>query len=205
MESYISGNITSVKEVNGYGRTTTKTIDALGKVVSTTDKGGTVIFSYNAVGEQIKAQYAENIVTIKYDNWGRKSELNDPSNGVYKYEYNGFGQTKKTISPKGTKEFTYNNFGQLITQKEISTVDGGQATDKTITYTYDNKGRVISKNGTSKGKAYGSTATYDPQGRLLATSESSNDKYFIQKGITYDEKDRIVSYEKKLILFRSPD
>ncbi|WP_165828262.1 RHS repeat-associated core domain-containing protein [Chryseobacterium phosphatilyticum] len=198
MESSISGNITSVKEVNGYGRTTTKTTDALGKIISTTDKGGSVTFSYNAVGEQIKAQYAENIVTTTYDDWGRKSEFNDPSNGLYKYEYNGFGQPKKTISPKGTKEFIYNNLGQLISQKEISTVDGGQATDKAITYTYDGKGRVVAKNGTSKGKAYGSTATYDPQGRLLSTSESSNDKYFIQKGITYDDKERIISYEKSL-------
>ena len=105
MESSVSGNITSVAEVNGYGRTTTKTTDALGNVISTSDKGGNISFSYNASGEQVKAQYAENIVITKYDSWGRKSEFNDPSNGLYKYEYNGFGQITKTISPKGTKEF----------------------------------------------------------------------------------------------------
>ncbi|WP_177175287.1 RHS repeat-associated core domain-containing protein [Chryseobacterium taichungense] len=198
MESYISGNVTSVKEVNGYGRITTKTTDALGNVVTTTDKGGTIQFSYNAAGEQIKAQYAENIVTTKYDTWGRKSEFNDPSNGLYKYEYNGFGQPKKIISPKGTKEFVYNNLGQIITQKELSTLDGGQATDKTITYTYDNKGRLTSKNGTSKGKTYGSNTSFDPQGRVVSSSESSNDRYFIQKGITYDDKGRVISYEKSL-------
>ncbi|AZB18411.1 hypothetical protein EG352_11770 [Chryseobacterium indologenes] len=198
MESFMSGNIASVKEANGYGRTTTKTTDALGNIITTTDKGGSIMFSYNAAGEQVKSQYGENIVTTTYDNWGRKSEFNDPSNGVYKYEYNGFGQPIRMISPKGTKEFTYNSLGQLITQKEISTVDGGQTTDKTITYTYDNKGRVTSKKGTSKGKAYSSTAAYDAQGRLLSTSESSNDKYFIQKGITYDDKARVISYEKSL-------
>lgn len=198
MESLVSGNITSMKELNGYGRTTTKTTDALGNVITTTDKGGSITFSYNAAGEQIKAQYAENIVTTKYDNWGRKSEFNDPSNGVYKYEYNGFGQSKKLISPKGTKEYVYNNLGQLITQKEISTIDGGEATNKTITYSYDNKGRVIAKNGTSKGKTYSSNVSYDPQGRVLSSSESSNDKYFIQKGITYDDKGKVISYEKSL-------
>ena len=198
MESFISENTTTIKEINGYGRTTTKTTDALGNIISTTDKGGSITFSYNASGEQIKAQYAENIVTTKYDSWGRKSEFNDPSNGLYKYEYNGFGQPKKTISPKGTKEYVYNNLAQLINQKEISTVDGGQATDKTITYTYDNKGRITSKNGTSKGKTYSSTISFDQQGRILSSSESSNDKYFIQKGITYDDKGRIISYEKGL-------
>jgi len=198
METTISGLTTTIKELNGYGRTNSKTTDALGNVLSSNDKGGTIQFTFNAAGEQIKAQYAENIVTTKYDAWGRKSEFNDPSNGTYKYEYDGFGQPKKIISPKGTKEYTYNNLGQLITQKELSTTDSGQATNKTITYSYDNKGRVISKSGTSKGKAYVSNVSYDPQGRVLSSSESSNDKYFIQKGITYDDKARVVSYEKQL-------
>ncbi|MGE8533128.1 MAG: RHS repeat-associated core domain-containing protein [Chryseobacterium sp.] len=198
METSISGLTTTVREINGYGRTTSKTNDVLGNTVSSTDKGGKIQFSYNAAGEQIKAQYAENMVSTKYDSWGRKSEFNDPSNGIYKYEYDGLGQPKKTISPKGTKEFNYNNLGQLISQIEISTTDGGQATNKIISYSYDNKGRIISKSGTSKGKAYSSNVTYDPQGRLLSSSESSNGKYFIHKGITYDDKARVSSYEKQL-------
>ncbi len=197
-ETTISGNITSVKELNGYGRTNTKTTDALGNIISTTDKGGTIQFFYNAAGEQIKAQYAENIVTTKYDLWGRKSEFNDPSNGIYKYEYDGLGKLKKIISPKGIKEYVYNGLGQLIIQKELSSTDSGQATNKNITYSYDNKGRVVAKNGTSNGKLYTSTVAYDPQGRVLSSSEGSNGKYFIQKGITYDDKARVVSYEKQL-------
>ncbi|KQT25876.1 hypothetical protein ASG22_04025 [Chryseobacterium sp. Leaf405] len=198
METSVSGSTTTVKELNGYGRITSKTTDALNNVISSTDKGGTITFGYNAAGEQIKAQYAENIVTTKYDAWGRKSEFNDPSNGLYKYEYNSFGQPKKIISPKGTKEYTYNNLGQLVSQKEISTVDGGEATNKLISFTYDDKGRVISKSGTSKGESYSSNISYDPQGRVLSSSESSNGKYFIQKGITYDDKARVIFYEKQL-------
>ncbi|MGK6343254.1 RHS repeat-associated core domain-containing protein [Chryseobacterium sp. DT-3] len=198
IETVASGNTISITEINGYARTNSKTTDALNNVISSTDKGGTVNFYYNAVGEQIKAQYAENIVTTKYDSWGRKSEFNDPSNGLYKYEYDPFGQSKKIISPKGTKQYTYNNLGQLISHTEISTTDGGQATNKIISYSYDNKGRVVSKAGTSKGKSYSSNVSYDPQGRLLSSSESSNGKYFIRKGITYDDKGRVISYEKQL-------
>lgn len=194
----VIGLTTTVKENNGNARTTTKTVDAIGNTVSSSDKGGTITFSYNAAGEQIQAKYAENIVTTKYDVWGRKSEFHDPSNGIYKYEYDGFGQAKKIISPKGTKEYTYNNLGQLISQKEISSADGGQATNKTISYSYDDKGRITAKSGTSKGKAYSSTIFYDPQARVLSSSESSNGKYYIQKGITYDDKARIISYEKQL-------
>ena len=198
IETTISGSTTTVKELNGYGRTTSKTTDAFENVISSTDKGGTITFLYNAAGQKTQAKYAENIVTTKYDVWGRKSEFNDPSNGVYKYEYDGFGQTKKIISPKGTKEYAYNNLGQLISQKDLSTADGGQATNKLISFTYNDKGRITSKSGTSKGKAFSSNLAYDQQGRLISLSEYNNGKYYIQKGNTYDDKGRLISYEKSL-------
>ncbi|MCQ9642137.1 FG-GAP-like repeat-containing protein, partial [Chryseobacterium sp. WG14] len=52
METTVSGNTTTVKEVNpaDYGRTNSKTTDALGNIVSTTDKGGAIQFFYNAAG-----------------------------------------------------------------------------------------------------------------------------------------------------------
>ncbi|UKB85668.1 type IV secretion protein Rhs [Chryseobacterium sp. MEBOG06] len=200
-ETVVSGFTTTVKETNiaDYGRTTSKTADALGNMISSTDKGGTVQFSYNAAGEQIKAQYAENTVTTAYDVWGRKSEFNDPSNGLYKYEYDGFGQPKKTTSPKGTKEYTYNNMGQLVSQKELSTTDGGQATNKTIAFTYDTKGRLTTKSGTVKGQLFSTGITYDPQGRIISAVENSNERTYTQKGMTYDNKGRMISYEKELL------
>lgn len=198
IETTISGSTTTEKEINGYGRTSTKTVDALENIISSTDKGGTINFSYNAAGDQIQAKYAENIVTTKYDSWGRKSEFNDPSNGIYKYEYDGFGKAKKIISPKGTKEYVYNNVGQLISQKELSTTDGGQSTNKLISFTYDNRGRLIARGGTSKGKAYASNTVYDQQGRIVSLSENNNGRYFIEKSIVYDDKGRIISYEKQL-------
>ncbi|WP_336702081.1 RHS repeat-associated core domain-containing protein [Chryseobacterium indologenes] len=199
-ETTVSGLTTSVKESNtaDYGRTTSKTDDALGNTITSTDKGGTIKFSYNAAGEQIKAQYAENTVTTLYDVWGRKVEFNDPSNGLYKYEYDGLGQAKKAISPKGTKEYTYNNLGQLVSQKELSTTDGGQATNKTISFAYNNKGMLISKSGVSKGNSFSTGLTYDPQGRLSSSTENSNSRYYKHKNIIYDNKNRVVSYEKEL-------
>lgn len=197
-ETSVSGLTTSVKELNGYGRTTSRTTDALGNVISSTDPGGTIQFSYNAAGKQIQAKYAENIVTTKYDPWGRKSEFNDPSNGIYKYEYNGLGQAKRTISPKGTKEYTYNALGQLITQKEFSTIDNGYATNKTISFTYNDKGLLTKKSGTVAGQALSTVFTYDPKGRMISSSESSNGKTYTEKGIIFDNMGRITSYDKEL-------
>lgn len=198
METSVSGNITFVKEMNGYNRITSKTADALGNVVSSEDKGGIIEFRYNAAGEQIQAKYGNNIVFTEYDEWGRKAVFNDPSNGIYQYKYDAFGQIKKLRSPKGIKEYAYNGFGQLVTQKEFSESDGGHTTDKTISFAYDDKGRLISRSGTSKGNAFSNSVVYDSYGRLLSSAESSNGKYFVQKGIIYDDQSRVVSYEKIL-------
>ncbi|WP_417430975.1 polymorphic toxin type 23 domain-containing protein [Halpernia sp.] len=197
METSVSGKTTSVKELNGYNRTNTKTTDALGNVVSTTDKGGTITFAYNAAGEQTEAKYDTNSVKTTYDAWGNKIKFDDPSNGVYEYTYQGyFGTISKIKSPKGTKEYTYNSLGQLITQKETST--DGTSTNKVIAFSYDDKGRVIGKSGTSKGEAFSSYINFDSQGKTISSGESSNGKYFMQKGITYDDKARVSSYEKSL-------
>lgn len=199
-ETTVSGFTTTVKETNtaDYGRTTSKTADALGNTISSTDKGGIIKFSYNAAGEQIKAQYAENTVSTKYDVWGRKSEFNDPSNGLYKYEYDGLGQAKKTISPKGTKEYTYNNLGQLVSQKELSTNDGGAATNKDITFSYNPKGLLIKKSGAANGNAFSTEYEYDPFGRIISAIEKNNGKTYTNKDITYDDRGREISYVKQL-------
>ena len=197
-ESSADGLVATVKELNGYRRTTSKTSDALGNIVSSTDKGGTITFKYNAAGENTEANYGGNIVKTSYDAWGNKTRFEDPANGVYTYEYNGyFGMLSKSISPKGTKSYTYNGKGQLVSQREIST-DGSTATDKTITFAYNDNGMLTNKSGTSKGKAFSSYINYDALGRVISSGENSNDRYYLQKGLTYDDKGRVTSYEKSL-------
>jgi RHS repeat-associated protein len=198
LETEVKGLTTTIKELNGYNRTTRKTTDVLGNVKESEDKGGVIKFTYNAAGQNTEALYGSNSVTTKYDTWGRKSEFNDPSNGKYVYEYDGFGTLTKETSPKGTKEFQYNTKGQLVTQIELSTADSGKATNKTITLTYNAKGMVIDKSGTANGKAYQTYVTYDTYGRVLTTGENSNGKSFFRKNIAYDDKSRVISYDKGL-------
>jgi len=197
VKTSVLGRTTTIKELNGYERTTSKTTDAIGNIITSNDKGGTITFTYNAAGENTEANYEGNIVKNTYDAWGNKTKFEDPSNGVYEYQYNGFmGAISKTKSPKGEKTYEYNNKGQLIRQKEKTT--SGNATDKTINFTYNSKGLITGKSGTSLGKAYSSGITYDSYGRVLSASEDSNGKYFLKKGITYDDKMRVTSYEKQL-------
>ncbi|WP_343687762.1 RHS repeat-associated core domain-containing protein [Chryseobacterium gleum] len=198
-ETIISGLTTTVKETSplDYGRTTSRTLDALGNVLSSTDKGGTVQFSYNAAGQQIQAKYAEHIVTTLYDDWGNKIRVEDPSTGVYEYQYLGYmGALSRVISPKGEKRFQYNSLGQLILQNEKSTT--GSETDKAINFSYNNKGRLTVKEGTSNGKKYSYTINYDPQGRTIASFQETPEAYFSHKNVVYDNKGRISSYEKEI-------
>lgn len=196
-ETSVSGFTTTIKELNGYSRITSKTVDALGNVITSTDPGGAIQFNYNAASEQIKATYGANIVTTKFDLWGRKSEFEDPSNGKYKYEYDGLGKLKKVTSPKGNKQYVYNNLGQLITQTENSS--DGVSTNKSISLAYDGFGRNTSITGTANGKPYSSTIEYDTYGRLKSKVEESNGKTYTQNTFVYDDKSRIKSYKKSLL------
>ncbi|MCT3833551.1 hypothetical protein HZP56_08365 [Elizabethkingia anophelis] len=197
VKTIVAGRTTIVEELTGNRSITKKTTDPLGNVISSEDKGGVINFSFNAAGEQIKAQYGNNTVTTQYDVWGRKANFHDPSNGAYSYEYNGFGQVKKEVSPKGYKEYTYDSKGQLITQVEKSNTIG--LTDKSIDYSYNDKGLLIGKTGTSNGKSYSDSITYDTYGRVLENIENSNGKIYSQKDIVYDNKSRVVSYKKSLV------
>lgn len=59
------------------------------------------------------------IVKTSFDAWGNKERFEDPSNGIYEYEYKGYmGAISKTQSPNGEKTYEYNNLGQLKKQTE---------------------------------------------------------------------------------------
>ena len=197
VETKYNKNTVTVTETNANNRFKKQTFDALGNITSTEDKGGIIEFKYNAAGEVIEAKYGTNIVTTKYDAWGRKIEYHDPSNGLYKYEYHhGFGLLTKEISPKGFKEYTYNDKGQLISLKEKSNKQG--VTDKEIHFAYNDKGMLLSKTESSKGKAFSSHIAYDKYGRVIAASEESFGKKYERKNVVYDPIGRVHSYEKSL-------
>ncbi|MEN2436738.1 SpvB/TcaC N-terminal domain-containing protein, partial [Weeksellaceae bacterium A-14] len=196
--SVYSGRVVTTTETNANNRFKKQTSDPIGNITSSEDLGGVINFKYNAAGENTEASYGGNVVTTAYDAWGNKVSLDDPSNGKYEYTYAGyFGSISKTKSPKGEKTYTYNSKGQLTTQTE-KTTDGTNNTDKTISITYDNNGLITAKSGTSLGKSYSSGITYDSFGRVLSSYENSNGKYYMRKGITYDDQSRVVSYEKSL-------
>ncbi|MCG2794174.1 MAG: type IV secretion protein Rhs [Weeksellaceae bacterium] len=193
----ISGNTVSLQELNGYGRTTSKTTDAFGNVVSSTDAGGTITFSYNAYGQVTKATYGENIVTTVYDPWGRKSQFSDPANGTYSYEYTGLGSIKKETSPKGYKQYTYKSNGLLDTVIEKS--NDNTSTDKNYSYTYDQNWQLTAKTGTANGKSFSTQFAYYQNGRMGWTTDFLEGRQFYKWDIAYDTFGNIKTYRMGII------
>ncbi|WP_411811346.1 RHS repeat-associated core domain-containing protein [Chryseobacterium scophthalmum] len=196
IETSVTGTVTTIKELTGYARTNTKVIDALGNVIQTTDKGGTISFSYNAAQQQIEAKYGNNTVLTNYDSWGRKSSFHDPANGLYEYEYTGFGIVKKEKSPKGYKEYNYSPNGLLSNVRELS--NDGVSTEKNYDYKYNTFGQIIVKSGYANGKYFEHNFSYDNNGRLKSDIEDFEKRRFYKKNVMYDALGRISQYTQGL-------
>ncbi len=119
-------------------KTTTSTKDANGNVLIATDNGGTIRYQYYPDGNLKSSNYSGTIVSMEYDEWGRKTKLNDPSAGQYTYTYNAIGELLTETTPNGTTKNVYDNFGKII-----ETTIEGTNTDSKTTYTYDNSSKLV--------------------------------------------------------------
>ncbi|PHS10576.1 MAG: hypothetical protein COA88_02185 [Kordia sp.] len=182
-----SGLTTSV---NDGVKTVTTVKDAMGNVVSVTDPGGTINYSYYGNGGLKSTNYEGVIVTTEQDGWGRKTKLTDPSAGVFEYTYNGFNELTSEINPKGETSYTYSAIGKL-NEKSIS----GDNANMTMQYTYDPNHKFLSGITLNGGEGtYG--YTYDSNARLTGISETNTFAEF-SKEYTYDSFGRIATEEYK--------
>ena len=67
-----------------------------------------------------------------------------------------------------------------------------------INFIYDRFGRITKKTGTSNGVPYESFINYDANGRVISSGEISNSRTYYNNNIKYDDKGRIISYDKGL-------
>ena len=173
--------------VNDGVKTVSATTDALGNTTSVTDPGGTINYTYHGNGNLKTADYDGVVVTVDIDGWGQKTKLTDPSAGTYEYEYNGFGELTKEITPKGTTEFSYSPIGKLL-QKRIL----GDHNDMTIDYGYDPTNKLPSYIAMTSADGNNSNYTYnyDNELRLTRVIESNPFARFEQT-YTYDSFGRV--------------
>ncbi|RXR17339.1 hypothetical protein EQG63_11155 [Flavobacterium amnicola] len=172
-------------------KTTSSTKNANGHVVSVTDNGGMINYTYFANGNLKSSNFENTILTMEYDEFGRKSKLTDPSAGTYTYVYNYYGEMVKETSPKGTTTFEYDAFGKVI-QKKIVGHNDADATDITTVYSYDNDTKqIISLSVTNPIDGNSNYRyTYDADKRLISVEENLPE-FSYKKTIAYDEYGRV--------------
>ncbi|WP_229706748.1 RHS repeat-associated core domain-containing protein, partial [Shewanella inventionis] len=179
--------VTSSSYQNGFGETV-YTQDAIGNTVS---------FTYDAQGNVVTTdttgEGSNYIVTVTYDDWGRKLSTNDPSKGLWKYTYNAFGELMTQETARGhTFTFSYDLLGRKIKSYEPS--------EGTLCWNYGtttDKGRLLSVEKFDAAVAtcatgnptYKNSFTYYPDGLVKTTTTLIDGNTFTQSQ-SYDSYSR---------------
>ena len=172
--SYNGTSTTTVKD----GIPVTQTTDAMGRVVSTSDGGGTISYVLRDDGQPSSVTAPGNVVTtFTYDDYGRRTQMVDPSLGTESdsYTWNADGSSVFTHTNRnGTVATSRDRFGRVTyvsRQGEFNT-----------TYTYDTYGRLSAVSSTnSTGKEY----TYDSYDRIATFKETVPENKWLRKTYTY--------------------
>ena len=130
-----------------------KTHDALGRIVSATDHGGTINYNYDVVNESGKRMHLTTIATngattqIKSDLWGNRLSIEEPNAGKITSEYNKFNELVKQTDANGNITTYQYDVLERVVAKQIT---GSGAAPLNIQYTYDN----YTSNNRGRGKIY---------------------------------------------------
>jgi RHS repeat-associated protein len=163
----------------------TKNYDALGRITTATDPGGTITYSYSIITEGNQPRHQTKITannattTIKSDMFGNRLSIIDPDAGEIKSSYNSFSELVAQINAKGdTTTYKYDKLGR-VTQKRFADKNKNS---QTITYTYDTGNKAIGQLSQIKiDDVEAESFTYDNKSRL-------SEHHKIIDGITYKHK-----------------
>lgn len=169
---------TTVKNANGHVVNTTELADG--------STANTINYSYDANGNLLISNYSGTGMTMKYDLWGRKTDLIDPAAGTTKYKYNGYGEMLEEINPKGSKTtLTYNAVGKPLTKVEVSAVTA-DATNTSTAYTYDGTRKLL--NSMVVTDPYGGNSNYSYSYDITGLKPTFQLKETIENQVTLGAK-----------------
>lgn len=182
--------LTTTTTEDGVWRTVISGVD--GNMLSASDVGGTVTYSYREDGSPVSITAPGNATTtFAYDTYGRRSSMTDPSAGTRTDAWSNLadGATLHTQTSAKGQVRTYANRNGQVTRVE-RTASAGYTGAFNTDYTYDVYGNlrtVTSSNGTS------SSYTYDNLGRQATATEAVNGGRSLTKTFTYDNLGRPAS------------
>ncbi|MEW8089888.1 MAG: RHS repeat-associated core domain-containing protein [Candidatus Thiodiazotropha endolucinida] len=166
-------NLTSVTDPSGL--TTTYNYDGLGNLISQTSPDtGTTTYTYDEAGNRLTQTDARGItVSYSYDALNRLTHVSYPDtslNVTYNYDQgtDGIGNLTSIVDTNGTTTYTYNAYGDLITQARTSS----DSIVTTFNYDYDTYGRLASLTYPSGNSV---NYTYDAHGQLSSLTYEWSD------------------------------
>ncbi|MBN1891832.1 MAG: RHS repeat protein, partial [Clostridiales bacterium] len=170
-----NGNLLTVQDENG---TISRQYDALNRVTAATDHNGkTVRYAYDELGNLISLTYpGGEIVRYSYNLDSSLNSVTDWDGRVTIYGYDSGGRLTSVIRPDGSCE----------------------------TYGYDAKGRIVSQDdyiGSVSINSY--RFEYDAAGNItkITDSESINPEDLKTVTMTYDEANRLITYNGQNVLY----
>ncbi|MGH8371876.1 MAG: SpvB/TcaC N-terminal domain-containing protein, partial [Gammaproteobacteria bacterium] len=116
--------------------TSTKTVDVIGEVVSTTDSNGTTTaYTYDAFGDLVKTEVGGQTTTMTYDGLGHKLTMTDPDMGHWTYTPDALGELLTQVDAKSqTINQHYDLLGRITSRKEFDASSTQKVAD---TWCYD--------------------------------------------------------------------
>ncbi|MDR1739328.1 MAG: FG-GAP-like repeat-containing protein, partial [Bacteroidales bacterium] len=189
-----TGLTTTVTEHAGTteSRITSKTYNATGDVIKSTEPSGEITYHYYYPGLPDTIKSGDIKTIIGYDTKGRRTSIQDPSAGTTTFEYDNLNRLTKQRDGNGTTStFTYDKYGREISRTvtavdkpengdtvtitntyngingalSASTINGQEGGDVTNSYTYDDAGRVISETQSLENNIFTTSYTYNDRGR----------------------------------------
>lgn len=174
-------NTETCRTVTDKEHTETFVYDAKWNLISHKDTTGTTLYTYDAAGRLTEVRSSGYPMTATYNAYGLCTSVSNVASGTTTYTYNGFDElaTKKDAN-NNTTTYTYDLAGRLT-----KVADG----DRILSYTYNNKGQLLSKGVAGHQSVY----TYTPAGLLQKEVKTIKDNTFT-KSYTYDGKGRLLTY-----------
>ena len=169
------------------GRSYTKTSDAWGNIIKSTDPVSEVEYQYSSIGKPSSVKTQGSTVTMSYDAAGNQLSLTDPDAGTSTYTYAADGTLLTQTDGRGIKTINnYDDLGRLastqIGQKTIVYTYGTTGNEKlrlvklasdnnSVEYTHDKFGRVVTeKRNMDRYGAYSFSYAYNSNNQLSKTT-----------------------------------
>jgi RHS repeat-associated protein len=173
----------STNDSHEISRSRVETKSVLGESVSVQDTAGIIKYQYNAVGKLTKVTGVDStIIETTYDDYGRKTAMDDPNKGAWSYGYNNLGELISQTSANGfTTKFYRDSVGRTVSRE----VTGNNVTDSTD-YSYQTSHLLQSESDDNQTKQY----FYDGFGRTDVVRTTIDNITYSQQ-VTYDSKGRL--------------